>query len=287
MIDYRVKTFLTLCETMNYGKAAQRLNMTQPSVTQHVQSLEREYEVKLFHYYGRTLEKTEAGKTLEAKAKVMRRIEADTEALLRSPIEQPLCIGATKTIGEYVLPNALKRYLSVTERDLSLVVDNTDVLLRLLKDSRIDFALIEGNFNKSSFGFRTIRTEEFLGLCAANHPFAGRTVSLEEAFGQTLILREEGSGTRSILEEALLSRGRSREDFRRVVTVNHYGLIKELVREGQGVTFGYRSLADGGALSVFWVKRMELSHDFSYVYLPDTDTESKIAAFEKAAGGAL
>ena len=58
MLDFRIATFLTLYNEMNYRKTSKILNMTQPGVTQHIQYLENYYGIKLFEYNGRTLSKT-------------------------------------------------------------------------------------------------------------------------------------------------------------------------------------------------------------------------------------
>lgn len=65
MIDYRIKTFLVLCDTMNYRKTAEILNMTQPAVTQHIHFLENEYKCKLFIYDRHTLKVTSEGEMLK------------------------------------------------------------------------------------------------------------------------------------------------------------------------------------------------------------------------------
>lgn len=282
MMDSRLKTFLCLCETMNYGQAAKALSLTQPAVTQHIQYLERNYGAKLMHYHGRQLEITEAGRILEQKAKAMRRIEADINALIRRCEPSCLTIGATKTIGEFVLPEPLLRYLGTVELGLNLIVDNTDGLLEMVMDSQIDFAMIEGNFDRRGFDHRVIRKEAFMGMCSLNHPFCGRSITLKQAMEETLILRETGSGTRMILEQTLRGQGYDCKDFKRVVTVNHFGVIRSLVKRGAGITFAYRPVATGEELGCFTVKGMVMSHEFAYVYLPDTGTEEKIAAFESA-----
>ena len=102
MLDYRMQTFLILCETMNYREAAQRLHITQPAVTQQIKYIEDYYGCKLFLYDGRTLSKTEQGKILERNVQSMNLQEKKLKSELLPKSGNYLSIGATKTIGEFV-----------------------------------------------------------------------------------------------------------------------------------------------------------------------------------------
>ena len=203
MLDHRVKTFLTLYEQMNYRKAAQVLHITQPGVTQHIQYLEGQYGVKFFEYNGRTLTRTDNAVVFKQYLEQVLAREREMRLRFRREEQPPLRVGATKTIGEFVLLPQVKAYLSRPENRLELTVDNTQTLLRMLEEAQLDFALVEGVFDKSRYGSRLFRKEDFVGVCGGTHGFAGRRVSLEEVFQETLILREPGSGTRRLLEQAV------------------------------------------------------------------------------------
>ena len=111
-----------------------------------------------------------------------------------------LSIGATKTIGEYVIGDHVSAFLSEPDHRISVTVENTETLLTDLSAGKIDFALIEGYFDRSRYASRLYRKEPFVGLCGKSHPFAGRTITLDELWDQDLILREAGSGTRDGFE---------------------------------------------------------------------------------------
>ena len=122
-MDPKLQTFLHLCRTMNYRQTAEQLHLSQPAVTRQIQSLEQQYSVKLFTYDGRRLSKTPACLLLEQYAMTLQYNDADLEDALRGCVHTHLRIGATKTIGDYVIPDMLRRYLSVPGQELSLVVD--------------------------------------------------------------------------------------------------------------------------------------------------------------------
>ena len=104
MLDYRMTTFCTLCEVMNYRKTAELLHLTQPAITQHIQFLEKEYNCKLFSYENKKLSKTKEAVILEEYAKSMRYQEESLRNKLGEKNETlELKIGATKTIGDYMI----------------------------------------------------------------------------------------------------------------------------------------------------------------------------------------
>ena len=193
MLDYRMDTFLVLCECMNYRKAAEVLHITQPAVTQQIHCLEREYGSKLFSYENHALTKTEAAVMLEQYARAVKLQERFLRERLTHSQVRELKIGATKTIGDYFLTEDLHRYLLQKENALDLIVDNTDRLLGLLEENKLDFAVVEGFFDKKKFDSILLRREPFVGICRRDHPFAGREVTIAELLQETIIHREDGS----------------------------------------------------------------------------------------------
>lgn len=281
MLDHRMKTFLTLCETMNYRAAAEQLHITQPAVTQHIHYLEEYYGCKLFTYDGRKLAKTEQGMLLERSTHAMNYQEQHLILEMQERQTPVLSIGATKTIGEFVIAGQLARYLAQKNRRLSLVVDNTKQILERLDQGELDFALVEGYFSRSDYANRFLREEAFVGLCSSDHPLAGQSVALEALFSEDLLLREEGSGTREIFETMLLEHNRTISDFERVTCINNTGLLADLVAEGCGITFGYAALAEKKPkLAQFTVSGWEVSREFNYVYLINSGAERLVDEFD-------
>ena len=134
MLDHKVETFLALCQTMNYTRAAEQLHITQPAVSQHIRALEAEYGARFFAYEGKQLSLTEAGTLFLRTASAARHDDLHLKELLRAQAgRHTLHFGATLTIGEYLMPGPLSRLLR-TDPDLRLrmVVNNTDALLAML-----------------------------------------------------------------------------------------------------------------------------------------------------------
>ena len=280
MLDYRIDTFLTLCESMNYRKTAEMLHISQPAVTQQIHYLENQYGQKLFQYENHRLVKTEAAAILEQYARAAKLQQQDLLQKLESSPIHTLRIGATKTIGDYYLKEDIRRYLQSPDNALTLIVDNTEHLLRLLEENELDFSVVEGFFDKTRFDSILLRREPFVGICRKDHPFAGREVTMEELLQQTIIHREAGSGTRAILEQELRGYNESLQRFQRHICISSFNIILDLVKQGFGVSFVYNILADSDpALAKFSIRGETVVREFNVVYLKYADMGEKIRLF--------
>ena len=272
MIDPRWNTFLVLCETMNYTRAAERLCLTQPAVTHHIHHLEEHYGCRLFSYEGKVLRLTEAGQRLRDMTRPMVYNSAKVAQAMAAPAPVSLRVGASKTVGEYVIAPQVERFLqSHPEAAFSLEVDSTERLLQQLEAGKLDFVLVEGFFDRERYEAHLYRKEEFFGICPPDHPWAGRSVPLEELGRERLILREPGSGTRAIFEQALQRNNRTLQGFSGVAAISDFSVIKSLVARGLGVSFLYAPVVEQelaqGKLARFDLADVPMSGAFYFVCL--------------------
>lgn len=282
MLDFRINTFLTVCRVMSYTRTAELLCMTQPAVSQQIRYLEESYGVKLFEYKGRALTKTAAGEKLEQYALSMQQNENNIRRLLQTQ-QGPFClrVGATKTIGDYVVGDHISKYLRSENRTVELRVDNTRVLLNALEQGDLDLALIEGMFDKEKYTYKLLKKVPFVGVCACNHRFAGESIPLEEIFSENIIVREVGSGTRDIFENVLHDRGFTLQSFKKVITISNFSVIKHLVRNDLGISFLYETVLSRNSdeLAFFTIKERPLDHEFNYVWLKNQAFCDEVVTF--------
>ena len=281
-MDSKLQTFLTLCQTMNYRIAAEQLHLSQPAVTKQIQSLEQILQTKLFRYDGHTLHKTEACLLLERYAITQQYQFEELQLAIADKKRFNLRIGATKTIGDYVLIDAIKEYLSDPSHELSLMVDNTMHLLQMLDENQLDFAVIEGAFSKTKYDSYLLRMEPFVGICAKNSPLSGKQVTIEDLLEETIIVREEGSGTRRIFEERLIAAGYELSDFSREISISSFVSIKALVGSGIGISFMYQSvISKENGIGTFAVDGITEPHPFHVVYTRNTSARNYAEQFLK------
>ena len=280
MLDHRTETFMTVCNVMNYREAAELLHITQPAVTQHIQFLEKEYGCRLFLYENRKLIKTPAARMLEDYLCSAKQREDFLREKLKNNGLRELRIGATKTIGDYVITDQIHKFLDQSDTSLTLIVDNTKHLLQLLEQNALDYAIIEGYCDKNRFGSQLYRRESFVGICPKDHPFAGKEVSVEDLLSETLIHREKGSGTLAILEDKLLEHNESLERFHRHICISSFKMIIDLIKSGYGISFVYEVLAKSDPeLGIFTLKGEPLIREFNIIYLKYAEVGEKIGWF--------
>lgn len=282
IMEQKLETFLMLCRTMHYGKAAEKLHLSQPAVSKHIQALEAQYGVPLFEYHGRRLQKTPQGELLEQYASSMRYNEENLIKKFQEEKKTLLRIGATKSIGDYILLPEIQRFLKIPGNRLQFQVDNTANLLELLEAGELDFVVLEGLFDKQRYDWFLLRQEPYIGICGADHPFAGREVSTEELFSERLILREQGSGTRKILEGELIKQGYHIGAFADCICISSFKVIKELVREHCGISFLYEAVVkDDERFGHFSCPPLTGKHELNVVFLKNTEAGKSAHLFLK------
>ncbi|BDF57814.1 LysR family transcriptional regulator [Christensenellaceae bacterium] len=272
MLDFRTETFLTVCKHLNFTKAARELNITQPAVSQHIRFLEEHYAAKLFLKTGKKIELTEAGTALRSALIAMKHDDLFLrKKLARGPHKKELHFGVTLTVGEFVIPRPVARYLKKhPETQLKVSVANTQQLLRKLDEGDIDFALVEGYFAKNEYDHIVFRTEPYIAVCGARYRFSTQPRTLEDLLSERIVIREMGSGTREVLEKCLEERNLQVADFQDIVEISNLSMIKTLVRENCGVTFLYeaavREELDAGVLRKIELDDFHVQHDLTFIW---------------------
>lgn len=278
MQDFRMETFLTVCQCMNYTRAAEILNLTQPAISQHIHFLEKTYGVKLFKQQGKKLLLTEAGKILYTATLTIK----NDEQHLRSRLKQTqnsnlnLCFGATRTVAEFMIMEDLKKFIGKHPLcKIQMQVSDTQTLLRKLDACEIDFAVVEGVFPRTEYDFLPYKKEEYVvvATCDKSLKYAGK--SLRDLLCETLILREQGSGSREILENILEKQGLDVNQFFNIIELGNIGSINNLLEAGLGIGFCYRAAIKDAErnkkLAVIDVKECRsLCYEIMFIYRKDS-----------------
>lgn len=244
MLDtHQLNVFLEAADALSFTQAAQRLHMTQPSVSQHIQTLEQHFGVPLFNRVGRYIELTDAGQALLPLARelVTRSVHIEeTMKSLEGEVHGHLLVGCSTTPGKYVLPSLLanfhRRYPKVR---VSCHVASQDHALQMVCDGEVHFALASmPHMLCKDVEFRQFMTDEVILLAPLDHPWAGREeIEPEELLEAEFILREESSGTYTAVREALSGVGVDIEQLDTILVLGNAEAIALAVQEGLGLGF--------------------------------------------------
>ena len=273
MLEFCILTFLTVCGTMNFTRAAEQLHITQPAVSQHIQALEETYGVKLFCYEGKRLRLTESGELLRQTAAAMHNDELLLRQRLRaggSP-ELPLRFGVTMTVGEFLIAGPLSAYLRRHPgADVRMEMANTELLLAKMRRGELNFALVEGYFDRAEFDSAVFRTERFIAVCSAGHRFPAEPAELRDLLGERVLAREPGSGTRDILEKNLAAKNLSLRHFAGVVQIGGMQPILQMLERDAGISFLYEAVARerlrAGTLRELPLRDFQVKHDMALIW---------------------
>ncbi len=246
MLDYRAQTFLAVYRLRSFTRAAEALHITQPAVSQHIRQLEQNYRCALFAKVGRGIEPTAAGELIYRALDVAEnddtRLRAELDALaVADSARPPLRFGCTRTVADFAAPRILAEHLRRHPDERTCMrTGNTAELVALIDRGDIDFALVEGSFDRGVFDSAVFSHEPYVAVAAADATPSGRPASIRDLLGWHLVLREPGSGTREILEKHLAARDLGVDDFAGTLELASIPAIKACVTAGAGISFLYR-----------------------------------------------
>jgi len=275
MDDHRLRIFCTVAETKSFSKASEIIHLTQPAVSLQIQALEEIYETKLFDRSSSTVTLTPAGEILYKYAKQILSLYAQAEkeiATLTGLIKGSVRLGASTTIANYLLPSVISDFKKRNNRvRFHLLIGNTKRIVDHLNNGIISFGLVEGDVSRFKIKAEKVLKDELVVIVSPEHPFSNRkNISVSELVKEPFILREEGSGTRQIIENYLLKYGISVSDLNVTAVLGGTEAIKEAVEDGTGISivskWAVRREVSRGTLKMLPLKEERLLRDFSLIY---------------------
>lgn len=282
---HQLAIFLEVVRRGSVTRAAEALVLSQPSVSAQLKTLERSLGIPLFTRVGRGIQLTEGG---EIVAQYARRIFGLAEELAESVADLQglatgrLIVGASTTVGEYLLPEALGHFKQAYPGiEIHLQIANTQRIVARILSVDLDLGFVGEEVTDARLVRLPYRDDEVVPVVAATHPLAGlRNPPPEDVVAQGLIVRESGSATRATAERHLTALGL------RPPTIMELGsneAIKRAVATGHGVAFLSRGSIEperrAGLLAVVDSSSLVSHRSFSIIYRRDKRLTSPEAAF--------
>jgi DNA-binding transcriptional LysR family regulator len=279
-----LQTFHLVARLGSFSAAARQLGITQPAVTQQIGRLERDLGLALFDRLGRRVVATDAGQTLDTFAqRIFHLLDAARDAMDEVGGVQAghLDVGASRTAGAYYIPELLdrfkQRYPGVR---VSLSVGNSNTILARVLDFSLHAGLIAGPCDNPHLRSLPLIRDRMLAILPPGHPLGSRpAVTIRELHGHPMVLREPGSATRRMIEQAFQSRGL---EIAPSMEMESNEAIKSAVADGIGVgIMAHAAVAQELATGrlVGRPLREPLHLDFSLIYHRDRTPSPAAAAF--------
>lgn len=275
MEDHKLKVFCTVAETKSFSKASEIIHLTQPAVSLQIQALEELYETKLFDRSSNTVALTPAGEVLYRYAKeILALYAASTKDIggMTGLVKGTISIGASTTIGNYLMPPVITDFRRTHPKiSIHLRVGNTKRIIELLNAGNIDIGLVEGDLTRQKLTTERLLEDELVVIVPASHPWVKKKeVSIVDVLKEPLIMREEGSGTRQIIEKYLAAHGINTNGMKVSLMLGCTQAIKEAVEIGAGISIVSRWAARKenkyGSLKLLSLKEEKIFRDFSLIY---------------------
>ena len=233
--------FYVVAKEKSFSAAAKTLFVSQPAVTKRIKNLENRLGFSLIKRKQNSLELTELGeiiyKKLENIFNELRILDNEIKFLRNIDKATKIRIGSTPSYSEYLMPKIIKNFSKIYPNiKISLFSDSSEQLIEMISQNQLDIALIAlwKKLNLKDFKFYSFRKEEIIFICNNNHPYANHVISFDELSKMEFIIRDQSSGTRKYIEDKLDKRG---IHLNVKIEVKNYKLIKELVKEGEGISF--------------------------------------------------
>lgn len=275
MLSDSMRVFITVADKKNFSKSAKALSLTQPAVSFQIQTLEQYYQTMLFDRVNRHVKLTAAGELLLDYAIHMNNLQAELERnmqQLTGHVKGELLIGASTTIGEYILPYVVGSFKQdYPDVNVTIQIMNTKEISSAVESKTFDLGIIEGPLEQSDvIEAHNFLEDELVLAIPSDHPFAKKeSITLEELKELPYITREPGSGSRLIFEQALIDADIDIEDLNIVMELGSTTSIKSAIMGGLGVStiskWAVQDLVKAGKVAALNVQGLTLKRSFHII----------------------
>ena len=292
----QLAAFVAVVERRSFSQAAERLGVTQPAVSLQVRALEKRLGTQLLDRSGRRVEPTEAGLRLYRGAQRLLSLEEQLLDELAGEGEGELAgelqLGASTGPAAIVVPVLLCEFQRAHPGvKISLTVSDTQSVVERVAARELELGIVGAARRHRAVRFEPFFDDEVILACPPGHPFAGRTVSLDELRGENVIVMQEGAGVRQIVEDELRGLGLRCATSMCGSSSGLQESVRSAVQAGYGVTFISRSAVEpelaAGTLTSARVEGLDAKREISLVRAAGRTATRAADAFVEFARGEL
>lgn len=276
-----LEVFCRIVELRSFTRAAEAVSLTQPTVSGHIKDLEGELGLPLLDRAGRTVTPTRAGEILYGYARRILGLRAEAQQAIgehKGGLEGDLALGASSIPGAYVLPPLVAEFKRAhPAATIALHVHGSRDIVRGVGDGIYEVGMVGAHFAEGRVRYDRYLQDELVLAVPVSHPWAGRrTMRVPDLADQPILMRERGSGTRKIMEQALREHGLNVDRLRVALEVTGNEAVRQAVKAGAGVAvISRRAIEDdiqSGAIAALRFRGIRLMRD---VFLVTHRTRSR------------
>lgn len=284
----KLDAFCKVVELKSFTKAAQAIQLSQPTVSDHIRNLEEELGNKLLERLGREVEPTPVGRLLYSYAARILRLQQETLQAIAQHSGQfcgNVLIGASTIPGTYILPRLIGSFRrSFPEINTIVYISGSRAIAKKVLDGEYDLGLVGAIWNERGLEWKPLFQDTLVLVTAPGSSLINtQPLTVSALINQPFILREQGSGTRQVIAHVLETKGLKEADLREVAQFGSNEAVKEAVKAGVGISMlSRRSIAEDlhrGTLVELSLENISGERPFYLITRKNRAIEPSVSAF--------
>lgn len=289
MLSHKHEIFFEVARLLSFSKASHTLFISQSAISKQIKALEEFYKTGLFERLGNSINLTQAGKLLFNKLLVAKQLQQELYQEIQevntlfTPQVQ-MVVGASTTISLYILPPVLSAYLQQNPHvHFTLKNRNSENILKALLDHEIDLGIVEGINKVSNVTYSPFLTDDVIAVCSSKNPLKKQQLELKDLYEIPLALREQGSGTLAVLDEALAKKNIKLADLPIKIRLGGTEALKNFVRVDTCLSFlprqSVRKELESGELVEVAIQDLTVKRTFNFIQRKGTENNLPYKSF--------
>lgn len=286
----KLEVFCKVVELKSFTKTAEAVLLSQPTVSEHIRTLENELDQKLVDRLGRQVQPTPVGRLLYGYASKILRLHHETLQAVEQycgNLSGRIAMGASTIPGTYILPELISAFCRQHDDiKASVSISGSRDIARKVLEGEFDLGIIGAVWNERGLEFTSLFTDKLIIALPPGHALTGRKVlAINELIQEDFILREPGSGTRKTFAQILEQQGFKENNLREIATFGSTAAIREAVKAGIGISIlSHRSVAEdsaAGKLAVAQLQGIAMDRTFHLISRKNREMPPVAAAFTR------
>lgn len=273
----QLEVFIQVAKLGSFSKAAEKLYLTQPTISNHIQKLENELDIVLIDRKNKNINLTGAGELLYKYAIELINTRDKAKYSIeeyKGNIKGDLEITTSSIPEQYILPEIIIEF-SKLYQNVTFTMNHKDskAVCTQILDGQINFGIVGARYDNDALEFAPFYDDELV-LATPNTPEYDWNkddhIKLASILNEKFIIRKEGSGTRLWLEEELKRKSCNLNSLNIVATIDSNELVKNMIELGLGISFisklAIKKEVESNTIKSFRIEDLDLSRKFYFVY---------------------